>query len=317
MSLTSLPPVVADGPLDSVVTKLLAGHVQLLPWTVTDVGSDDVTAIYTYGHPVVDGPLMDRFPRLNLISNYGVGVDHIDVSAATRRGIAVGNTPDVLNGATADMAWALLLATARRLTEGERYARGPEFTRYDPGYMLGMEVHGTTIGIVGMGSIGVEIARRALGFGMTIQYHNRRRREDAEQWNATWVEFDHLLETSDYIVLSTPLTPETHHLISDRELKRMKRTAILINVARGPVVDTAALTGALASGEIYAAGLDVTDPEPLPRDHPLLTMENVVIAPHLGSATRQTRRRMAELSVKNLLLGLSGKPLEHQVQCTE
>ena len=309
----SLPKVVADGPLDQVVIQLLAGQVELVPWEVTESGSTEVLGIYTYGHPRVDGPMMDRFPKMRIISNYGVGVDHIDVSEATKRNIPVGNTPGVLNGATADMAWALLLAAARRLTEGERYARSDAFTRYDPGYLLGREVHGTMIGIIGMGSIGIEIARRAQGFGMTIQYHNRRRRADEQQLGATWVELEQLLCTSDYVVLSTPLTAETHHLIGRRELEQMKPTAILVNVSRGPVIDTSALTEALRNREIYAAGLDVTDPEPLPRDHPLLTMDNAVIAPHLGSATDQTRQAMAERSVENLLLGLRDKPLRHQV----
>jgi glyoxylate reductase len=308
-----LPQIVADCPVDDVVSDLLTGKVQLVPWQVTESGSDEVVGIYTYGHPLVDRALLDRFPHVRIISNYGVGVDHIDVAAAAERSIPIGNTPGVLNGATADMAWALLLAAGRRLTEGERYARSPAFTHYDPGYILGREVHGATLGIVGLGAIGAEIAARAHGFGMTVLYHNRRRREDEQQIRATWVEFDTLLESSDYVVLSTPLTPETHHRIGSEQLRRMKPTAILVNVSRGPVVDTAALTEALLRGEIYAAGLDVTDPEPLPRDHPLLTMDNAIIAPHLGSATVQTRRHMAEVSVENLLLGLDGQPLRHQV----
>jgi glyoxylate reductase len=180
--------------------------------------------------------------------------------------------------------------------------------------MLGREIHHATLGILGLGRIGWQIARRARGFDMTILYHNRRRRPDAEsQLDARYVEFDQLLAESDYLVISTPLTEQTRGRIGRDELQRMKPTATLINVARGPIVQTAALTEALQQGWIGSAALDVTDPEPLPRDHPLLQLPNLVIAPHLGSATVQTRRKMAEISVENLLRGLRGQPLVHQV----
>jgi glyoxylate reductase len=213
------------------------------------------------------------------------------------------------------MAFALLMAAARRLIEGDRYARSPAFTHYDPGYMLGREVHGATIGIIGLGRIGEQIAKRARGFDMNVIYHNRRRNEAREvRSGARYVPLEELLTTADYVVLSLPLTPETRHLIGARELAMLKPTAILVNIARGPVVDTAALTEALQRRQIYAAALDVTDPEPLPRDHPLLQLDNVVIAPHLGSATVQTRQRMAEISVQNLLAGLASMPLLHEVR---
>jgi glyoxylate reductase len=307
-----LPFVVADLPLDERVDALLAGRVTLLPWDSTENG--EVTGIYTFGHPPLDGAMMDRFPNLRVISNYGVGVDHIRVEDASIRGIPVGNTPDILNGATADMAFTLLLATARRLREGAIYAHGPDFLHYHPGFMLGREVHGATIGIVGMGRIGIEIAKRARGFSMQILYHNRREKPDlASEVNAAYVSMADLLQQADFVVLACPLTAETTGLIGAKELRMMKRTATLINIARGAVVDTDALTAALASRQIYAAGLDVTEPEPLPRDHPLLQLDNVTIAPHLGSATEQTRQAMSELSVENLLCGLKGEPLKAQV----
>lgn len=290
--------------------------MEVLPWSVAIDGSNDpVDAVYTYGHPQLNGAMLDGLPGVKVVSNYGVGVDHIDVRAAAERGIPVGNTPGILDGATADMGFTLLLATARRLVEGDRYARCLEFTTYDPGYMLGREVHGATIGIIGMGRIGEQIAKRARGFDMQVLYHNRTRKKDAEQaLNASFVPFDRLLEDSDYVMLTVPLTDETRGMIGAEEFAKMKPTAILINIARGPVVDTDALTAALKNRQIYAAGLDVTDPEPLPRDHPLLGLDNVTIAPHLGSATEQTRQTMAEISVENLFRGLRGEPLLHPVQ---
>jgi glyoxylate reductase len=311
----SLPRVVADTPLNPVIEEMLAGKVEILPWSIALSGSsENIDGMYTYGHPLVDGALLDRLPGLKIISNYGVGVDHIRLPDAAARGIPVGNTPGILDGATADMGFALLLATGRRLVEGDRYARCAEFTRYDPGYMLGREIHSSTLGIIGMGRIGRQVAKRARAFDMTVLYHNRRRDEQAEQqFGAQYLPFNELLATADYIMLCCPLSEETRGLIGTAQFAMMKPTAILINIARGPVVDTTALTEALASNQIYAAGLDVTDPEPLPRDHPLLKLSNVTIAPHLGSATEQTRRQMAGISVENLLLGLAGKPLLHQV----
>ncbi len=310
-----LPRVLADTPLGSAVLGLLDGRVELLSWqAVKEARGLPVAAIYTYGHPTVDAGLLDRLTGVRVISNFGVGVDHIDLAAAAARGIPVGNTPGVLDGATADLALALILAAGRRLVEGDRYARGPDFLHYDPSYLLGREVHDATLGIIGMGRIGEQVARRARAFDMTVLYHNRHPRPAVEQTlGARYASRDELLASSDYVVLTVPLTPETRHLIGRAELARMKPTAILVNVARGPVVDTAALTEALAARTIYAAALDVTDPEPLPRHHPLLRLDNVIITPHLGSATEQTRQRMAEMSVENLFAGLAGRPLPYPV----
>ena len=311
MSLHALPLVLADLPLSPVVERLLDERVRLTPWESKDA---DISAIYTYGHPLVDAALLDRLPKVRVVSNCGVGVDHIDVAAAAKRGIPVGNTPGVLDGATADMAFALLLAVGRRLAEGDRYARGPDFLRYDPSYLLGREIHGSTLGIIGLGRIGEQVAKRARGFNMTVYYHNRNRKPSAEAaLGVLYASLDDLLATADYVMLNVPLTPETTRLIGKAQLARMKPSASLINIARGAVVDTNALTEALTTRTIRAAALDVTDPEPLPRDHPLLKLNNVIITPHLGSATEQTRQKMAEISVENLLAGLEGKPLTYQV----
>lgn len=310
------PKVVADTPLHPHVLEFLDDQVEILPWDVALQGSDEpIDAIYAFGHPRVDGDVLDRLPGVKIVSNYGVGVDHIDVAACAARGIPVANTPSVLDGATADMGMTLLLATARRLIEGDRYARSPEFLVHDPGYMLGFEAHSTTLGILGLGAIGRQVARRAKGFDMQILYHNRRRRpEIEEELGVEYVSFDDLLARSDYLTLTCPLTPETTNIIDAAALEKMKPTACLVNIARGAVVDTAALTEALEKGVIRSAGLDVTEPEPLPRDHPLLKMDNVVIAPHLGSATVETRRMMAKNSVENLFRGLRGEPLLNEVK---
>jgi len=312
----SLPRVIADTPLPPSVQKLLAGNVEVLPWQAGLQGTDEaIEGIFVYSHPAVDGPLLDRLPAVRIISNHGVGVDHIDVHAAAARGVPVANTPGCLDAAVADLAFALLLAAARRVVEGDRYARGPEFTVFDPNYMLGRDVHGGTLGIVGLGNIGTQVARRAAAFDMQIVYHNRRRRPEAEQqFGARYLPLGELLETADFVVLIVPLTDQTRGMIGRAELDRMKPTATLVNIARGPVVDTDAVTDALRERKIYAAALDVTDPEPLPRDHPLLALESLTITPHLGSATEQTRRRMAELAVENLLRGLRGEPVLHKVK---
>lgn len=311
MSSQPLPVVLADGPLPSNILAMLDGQAEIFP---LEEIREEASGIYTYGHPTVDAALLDHMPSLRVISNFGVGVDHIDVSAAKARGIPVGNTPGILDGATADLAMTLLLATARRLVEGDSYARSLDFVRYDPSYLLGREVHDATLGIFGLGRIGSQVARRARAFDMKILYHNRNPRPETEkELGACYVSKEELLTASDYILLMVPLTTETHHLIGAEELAMMKPTSSLINVARGAVVDTQALTEALTTGQIYSAALDVTDPEPLPRDHPLLKLNNVTILPHLGSATEQTRQKMAEVSIVNLIAGLEGRPLQCSV----
>ena len=307
--------VIVDGPLDDTVLGFAGPSIRFLPWSLAVQGtSEPVDGIYTYGHPHLDGAMLDRIAGVRIISNYGVGVDHINVPDAIARGIPVGNTPSILDGATADAGFTLLLAAARRVVEGDRYARSAEFLHYDPGFMLGREAHSTTLGIIGLGNIGRQVARRALGFDMRVLYRNRHRNLQAEaEFGAEYTTLDGLLGRSDYVILTCPLTDQTHHLIDAAALRRMKRTATLVNIARGPIVHTQALYEALRDGEIASAGLDVTDPEPLPRDHPLLGLPNVTILPHLGSATIETRRKMAEVSIENLRLGLNCRPLLHQV----
>lgn len=273
-----------------------------------------IEGILLYGHLKVDGPFMDMLPRLRVISNTGVGVDHIDLGAARDRGIPVGNTPNVLDGAVADMTLALILAAARNLVPGVSHAHGPNFTHYEPDFLLGCEVYGATLGILGLGNIGRQVARRAQGFDMAVIYHNRKPDPRAEaELGVSYVTLSELLRRSDYVSLNVPLTLETTGLIGRDELSQMKRTAFLINMARGAVVDQGALVEALNAGWIAGAALDVTEPEPLPRDHPLLTLENVIITPHLGSATIQTRRAMKQMAVDNLKAGLEGRPLVHRV----
>jgi glyoxylate reductase len=245
----------------------------------------------------IDAGLIAACPRLRVISNYAVGVDNIDLEAAAARGIAVGNTPDVLTEATADLAFALLLAAARRVVEADAYVRAGRWRTWEPGLLLGADVHGATLGILGMGRIGQAVARRARGFDMEVI--------DLRDLEG--------LERCDFVSLHAPLTERTRGIIGREELRRMKPTAILVNTARGPLVDSDALAEALAAGEIGGAALDVTDPEPLPPDHPLLSAPNLVLAPHIGSASRGARTAMADLAVDNLLAGLAGEELPHRV----
>jgi glyoxylate reductase len=308
--------IIVDTQLPDEMIDMLgpAYAIHLWPAEASHILFHAAEGLLTYGHPRVDGPLMDHMPSLKVISNFGVGVDHIDLDAAKQRGIPVGNTPHILDGATADMTFALLLAAARNLVIGQRYARSAEFTHYDPNILLGSEVHGATIGIVGMGNIGRQVAKRARGFDMTVLYHNRRRSIAAEaELGAVYATLPVLLQRSDYVTLNVPLTAETRHMIGREQLRQMRPDAWLINVARGGVVDHAALVEALEGRWIAGAALDVTEPEPLPRDHPLLGMDNAIIAPHLGSATRQTRRAMAQLTVDNLKAGLAGQPLPSRI----
>lgn len=306
-------------PYGLIVPLIEEAGCQIVRWNpLENAPPDDVLqaiqGAYNFGHFPFTGEYMDSMPGLRVISNFGVGVDHIDLEAAKVRGIPVGNTPKLLDGATADITFALLLAAARNVVRGDHYARSPEFTQYDPSFMLGQEVHGAMLGIVGLGSIGYEVARRARAFDMQVIYHNRTRNMRAENdLNARYVALDELLTQSDFVALNMPLTEETRGMIGRRELALMKKTAVLVNAARGAVIDHDALFKCLSQKGIYAAGLDVTDPEPLPRDHPLLRLENLVVVPHLGSATVQTRDAMARRSIENLLAGLQGKSLPSRV----
>jgi glyoxylate reductase len=262
----------------------------------------------------IDAPVLDAEPQLRVVSNFAVGYDNIDVEAATDHGVLVCNTPGVLTETTADMAWALLMATARRVVEGADYVRAGNWRTWGPTLLLGRDVHHATLGIIGLGRIGKEVAKRARGFDMEILAYDEYQDEAfAAEMGVTYVSLDELLARSDFVTLHCALTPETQQLIGRAELAKMKPEAILINAARGPVVDTDALTDALRDGTILAAGLDVTDPEPIPADHPLVGMSNVIIVPHIASASVATRNRMATMAATNLLQGLRGERPEHLV----
>ncbi|KAF7646694.1 hypothetical protein LDENG_00183720 [Lucifuga dentata] len=267
-------------------------------------------------HPRSEPSLLRLLPSLKVVSNGGVGIDHLDVPYITSLGVKVANTPGVVSDATADMAMALLLASARTIVEGYKIAVDPKATCI-PQRLMGVEVTGSTLGIVGMGNIGYKIAQRSKGFDMKILYHNRNRRsaEDEQAEGASYCEsLDDLLRRSDFVMLAVNLTPETKGLISRRELSLMKPTATLVNISRGLVVDQDALVEALQSGTIRAAALDVTYPEPLPRDHPLLSMPNVLITPHIGTNTYPTTRKMVCMMVENALAAVNGLPVPNEVK---
>lgn len=262
----------------------------------------------------IDAALLDACPRLRVISNFAVGYDNVDIAAATARGIVVGNTPDALTETTADLAFALLVAVARRLPEAANYARAGRWTTWGPLLMLGADIHHATLGLVGLGRIGTEVAKRARGFDMRVLYYNRHRHMAEEQaLGLEYATLDSLLAQSDFVSLHTPLNEETTHLIDAQRLSQMKRGAFLINSARGPIVETDALVAALRDGALGGAALDVTDPEPLPADHPLYSLPNALITPHIGSASRATRDAMATQAARNLLAGLRGEPLPRAV----
>jgi glyoxylate reductase len=276
-------------------------------------GRDGVLTLLT---DKVDDEFLDAAgPQLRVVSNYAVGFDNVDVAACARRGIPVGNTPGVLTDTTADLAWALLMAAARRLPEGDRYVRGGEWKTWGPLLLLGPDVHGATIGIVGFGRIGQAVARRAQGFGMEILYHDVQQLppEVTQPLGATYLPLEQLLARSDFVSLHVNLSDITRHLINAQTLSWMKPTAVLVNTSRGPVVDQRALAKALRDGVIWAAALDVTDPEPIPMDDALVGLDNCLIVPHIASASRATRGKMASMAAANLLAGVRGEPLPTQV----
>ena len=305
-----LEPIRAAAEMDLWVDPLPPPREQLLHRVA---GSDGVLTLLT---DRVDDEFLDAAgPQLKVVSNYAVGFDNIDVAACARRGIPVGNTPGVLTDTTADLAWALIMAAARRLPEGDRYVRAGNWKTWGPLLLLGHDVHGATIGIVGFGRIGQAVARRAQGFGMTILYHDLQQLPDevTAPLGATYLPLEELLPRSDFVSLHVNLSPVTHHLINATTLARMKPTAVLVNTSRGPVVDQIALADALREGTIWAAALDVTDPEPIPDDDPLVGLDNCLIVPHIASASRATRAKMAEMAAANLLAGLRGEPLPTEV----
>lgn len=256
----------------------------------------------------IDKEVLQAAPKLKVISNMAVGYNNIDVKTATEKGILVTNTPGVLTETTADLTFSLLMTTARRVVEASGYLRQGEWKTWSPMQLTGMDVYGATIGFIGFGRIGQAVARRAKGFGMDILYYNRSRKEEAElETGAVYAELDTVLENSDFVCIMLPYSPEVHHLISERELSLMKETAVLINTARGGIVDEAALFNALSQGAIWAAGLDVFEKEPLDLNSPLLKLPNLVVLPHIGSASIATRTKMAALAADNLKNALLGK----------
>jgi glyoxylate reductase len=263
----------------------------------------------------VDPPLLDSAPRLKVVSNYAVGFNNVDVPAATARGVAVGNTPGVLTDATADMAFCLLIAAARRLADAVDYARAGRWKTWEPLGHLGQDLAGRTLGVVGMGRIGFALARRCrLGWDMRVLYHDVYANEKAQrELGARKVELDELLAESDFVSVHTDLNDKTRGLFNSERFGKMKPTAVFVNTARGPIVVEADLIEALQSGTIFAAGLDVTDPEPPAPDSPLLRLPNLIVAPHIASATVGTRAAMARICADNLLAGLAGRPLPHGV----
>ena len=274
-------------------------------------GADGALTLLT---DAITPTVLDREPKLRVVSNFAVGYDNIDVPAATERGVVVCNTPGVLTETTADLAFALLMAAARRVVEGADYVRAGNWRTWGPTLLMGQDIFGATLGIVGFGRIGKEMAKRGRGFDMRIlAYDTHRDDAAAKELGVTYVELDDLLRESDFVTLHCALTPETRHLIGRRELELMKREAVLVNAARGPVVDTDALVEALESGSIFAAGLDVTDPEPLPADHPLVSLPSCVVVPHIASASVATRNEMARLAAENLLSVLRGRRPPHPV----
>lgn len=262
----------------------------------------------------IDAELLDRAPHLRAVANVAVGFDNVEVPAATQRGVVVTNTPGVLTETVADFTMALLLGTARRLVEADKYTRANRWRSWELMLFLGQDVHGATLGLVGLGRIGAAVARRAYGFGMRILYHDVVRREDLEhELGIAYRPFEEVLREADFVSIHVPLMPETRHLIGRAQLRMMKPTAALINTSRGPVVDTTALAEALKDGTIWAAGLDVFEVEPVPSDHPLLALDNVIVVPHIASASVVTRTKMAQMAVDNLLAVLEGRRPENPV----
>lgn len=262
----------------------------------------------------IDSEVMDEAgQQLKVISNHAVGFDNIDINAATARKIPVGNTPDVLTDATADFAFALMMAVARRIPEAERYVHEENWKTWSPMILLGVELKGATLGLIGFGRIGKAVARRTKGFDMRVIYYDPSEKNPDPEFKATPVDLETLLEESDFISLHTPLTPKTHHLIDAQALSKMKPNAVLVNTARGPIVDPDALYEALKEKRIFGAGLDVTDPEPLPLDSLLLTLDNIVITPHIASASKTARDNMSWMAARNLIAGLKGERLPNCV----
>lgn len=311
------PKVYSSLPIEEEVEVLLTKHFEIRKWQGEDpitrqellqeIG--DVEGLFTSGFRI-DDELLDHAPHLKVVSNMSVGYNNFDLKAMEKRNIIGTHTPDVLNDTVADLTFGLMLATARRISELDSFVKEKNWQRTkDDEPFFGLDVHSTTLGIIGMGRIGEVIAKRAkFGFNMDVQYYNRNQKPKVEQeLGITYRDLESLLATSDFIVLLTPLTDETYQLIGEKEFKLMKKSGIFINVSRGKTIDEQALIKALQNKEIYGAGLDVFEQEPIEKDNPLLEMPNVVCVPHIGSATAQTRDAMCMRAAENLVAGLTGE----------
>ncbi len=311
-----MPTILIDEPVHPSILNLFPDGWKLV--YLTDNPSPDelasIDAYFVYAHPTVDRAFMERTPNLKIAANFGVGVGHINIADAAAMGIPVTNTPGILQRTVAEVTAGLILAVTRQIVGGHQYATGPKFDRYDPHLFWGKDLRDAALGIVGMGQIGTEVARvMKHGFGMEILYHNRNRVDPTteRQVDASHVSLDELLQRADVLVLTARLTELTKNMIGPRELGLMRPGAYLVNVSRGGLLDQDALVRSLESGHLAGAALDVTEPEPLPRDHPLLSMSNVVITPHVGSATLQTRMRMGQRTIENIESVLLGNgPLD-------
>ncbi len=285
-----------------------------MPYELLTEQLKDASGLYTNVGDQIDKALLDQAPYLKVISTMAVGFDNIDVKEAARRGIAVGHTPGVLTETTADLTFALLMAAARRVVESSDYVREGHWKSWGPMLMTGQDIYGATIGIIGMGRIGEGVARRAAGFNMNILYHNRSRRFELEkELKASYCSMEELITTADFVVLLAPGSAQTRHMIGEKQFKQMKPNAVFINTSRGTNVDEKALYEALKTKEIWAAGLDVFEEEPIAESHPLLKLPNVTVLPHIGSASVATRTKMALIAAENLIAGLENQELLFKV----
>ena len=312
----SKPIVVVPGLVRKDVIAYLSEHVTVRQWTEKEKMPKEVLkewlreadGLWSINHFTVDEDLVKDAPNLKVIAQASVGYDNIDIDALTARHIPYGNTPDVLTETTAELAFTLMAAASRRIYENAQFVKDGKWVER-PSNIKGKDLSRMTLGIIGMGKIGVSVSRRARAFGMTVQYHNRNRRNDDSLLMTTYVSLGKLLTTSDVILVMAPLTEETYHLIDAEAFEMMKETALFVNVGRGKIVDTDALVHALETGQIDYAALDVVDPEPIGADHPLLKTGKCLVVPHIGSFTDRTRKEMAMLTANNLIAGVHGKPL--------
>ncbi|RXZ84530.1 D-glycerate dehydrogenase [Paenibacillaceae bacterium] len=286
-----------------------------VPYDVLTEAVRDVDGLLCLLTDQIDANLIDQAANLKIISTLAVGFNNIDIEAAAGKGIIVSNTPDVLTETTADLTFALMLASARRIVEASDFTRQGKWKTWSPMLLAGQDIYGASLGIIGMGRIGEALVRRAQAFNMKVSYYNRSRKPETEQsLSIEYKDLNTLLGESDFVALMLPYTPETHHLIDRPQLAGMKQSAILINSARGGIVNEAALYDALVAGQIWAAGLDVFEQEPVPVDHPLLTLPNVTVLPHIGSASINTRMKMGDMAAEHLLDGLAGKEPRYTVK---